>query len=65
MDKLREIKISIKNDMIGKPVVFEGKEVGRVIDVDGNNIICSINSDIVSQIMRGNNRSFSLEVVRQ
>lgn len=53
------------NNLVGKPVTFEGREVGHVIETIPPIIMCSINSDIVNQLIDGDKVSYSLEVVRR
>lgn len=61
---VREVKLNIM-DMIGKPVTFEGREVGHIVDIQGCAVTCAIDSDIANQVIRSDKRSFSLEVVRR
>ena len=53
------------NGLVGKPITYEGADVGHVVKVDGNIITGAIDSDIVNQLIRGNKVSFSLEVTHK
>ena len=64
---VRAIQISTK-ELIGKPVKFEGMDVGHIIDVLGikadSVIMCAIDDDTVLRAIRDNDRQISIEVIK-
>lgn len=59
---VREVRLNTA-DLIGQKVHYDGHEVGHIVDVKGNEIVCAIDSDIVAHRLKGDRTSFSLEVI--
>lgn len=59
---VREVRLNV-TDLIGRKVHYDGCEVGHVMDIKGNEVVCTIDSDIVAHMIRGGQASLSLEVV--
>lgn len=65
-DNLRICRVAGFEAPIGTPVMFQGNEIGHVIQSREEGFcVIAINSDIVHSWIRGNKCSFSLEVVHK
>lgn len=66
MDKLRVVRIGGIQALTDTPIIYQGQEVGKVIrPTDEGYSECTINSDIVNQLIRSDAVSFSLEVIHK
>ena len=61
---VREVQFDT-NSLIGKPIMFNKKKVGYIVSIknNGTTIKCAIDDDNAIQLLRGDQASFSLEVV--
>lgn len=64
MDRLRTCRIKGYGAPIGTPIRFNGETVGQVVRNEDGHCEIAINSDSAYSILRGNNYSFSMEVVK-
>lgn len=60
---VREVTFNTVPALTGHKVYYEGHEVGHVVSVKGEEIICAIDSDIIAHRLRGGQAMLSLEVV--
>lgn len=49
--------------MVGRKITYNGREVGHVVRVEKNSVVCAIDDDALARDITGGKTTFSMEVV--
>jgi hypothetical protein len=59
---IRDVKLNV-SELVGKKIYYDNHEVGHVVSIKDNEILCAIDSDIVAHRIKGGKASLSVEVI--